>query len=208
MLRLNAVQAWLDGGIEGRDIRGAVLGVDSFGAGIEWRVGSLVPIPPANPRPIQVQPLKPISEGDPITFTLQQLIINQRVYQEAIACANALEKRLDGMLTGGDVVDGSIGEGRLLPGLQIAALTPVSDPPASSRTNVQKPKRGESELPQFSSTQLVTNQRIAATAITRTNALIERIESGLDACSFAPGSLTGNDLTPPTGAQALRARPA
>ena len=87
-------------------------------------------------------------------------------------------------------------EDGLLPGLRIAALTPVVNPPAPSRTNVKKPQRGQSEEPQFSSTQLVTNQRIATTAVARTSALIERIESGLDACSFVPGSLTGNDLTP------------
>lgn len=192
--RLNGIQAWLEAGIEGRDIRGGVLGIDNFGAGVEWQVGSLVPIPPVNPRPIDVAKRK--DPGDRVTLTLQRLIVNQRVYQEAIARVNALEACIEGMLTGGDVVDGSIGEGHLLPGLRIAALTPVVNPPAPSRTNVKKPQRGQSEEPQFSSTQLVTNQRIATTAVARTSALIERIESGLDACSFVPGSLTGNDLTP------------
>jgi hypothetical protein len=198
--RLNGIEEWIAAGIEGRDIRGGVLGVDSFGAGVTWRVGALVPIPAANPRPIVVA--KRQGPGDQVTFTLTQLIINQRVYQEAIARVNALEERINGMLTGGDVTDRSIDRGRLLPGLHIATLTTVSSPPAPSRTNVRKPVRGRGPEPQFTSTQLVTNQRIATTAVARTNSLIERIEAGLDACSFTPGSLTGNELTPPLPAPA------
>ena len=192
--RANAIDRWLEGGIEGRDICGGALGVNAFDQSVTFGRGDAAEIPAADPRPVQTGPAGSGGGGGKVTLTAKQLRINQRVSQAAVRRANALEARLDAGLTGGDVKDGSISLPDLVPGVSIQNAGSPAEQPAPTTTDVPKPKGGGSGKVTLSAAQLRVNQKIAQAAVRRTNTLINRLEGGLTAEDFKPGTLTGADI--------------
>ena len=125
--------------------------------------------------------------------TSGQLLINQRIYQAGLRRARALASRLDGGLTGGDVVDGSTTADRLRPGLDVMVPGAAAQV-APSRAPRVKVSRSSARL-RATASQLRTNQRIAQAAVRDANRLITTIERGLTGGNFKDGTLTAADLS-------------
>ena len=187
--RLNAIQKWLDDGIVGRDLCGGTLGPRELGAGLAQAPGA-PPIPAtAEPRPLDVAS----AAGDgTITLTPGQLRINQRIYRAALLRARALEKRMSGALTGGDLVDDTLEIGRFAVPIARSA-TAAAAPAASVTDTVSLTDKGTPII--LSAGQLRTNQRIAQQAVREANALRAIVQRGLTGTNFAAGSVTTADVS-------------
>ena len=105
---------------------------------------------------------------------------------------NALAARLSGNLTGGDLVDGAIGRGKLLNGLVIRTATAPA-PVAKSQT-VLAEREGEGGTVTVSVRQLQINQRISQAAVRRVNELVDQLARGLSGANFKDGTLSVADL--------------
>jgi Tol biopolymer transport system component len=192
--RLNAVQARLDGGLAARDLCGYSVGPAQLGAGITsaGAGASLAPVARADPTPI-VDPGRK-GTGDPVTLSARQLLINQRVYQAAIRRADGIEARLAAGLSGGDVRNGQVTQGKLYDRLQILAKVSAPEPPASKTVIPGRKQPGSPGDVTLSVTQLTINQRIAQAGVRDANALVRRLETGLSGADLRPGTLTAADL--------------
>jgi hypothetical protein len=192
--RLNAVEARLDGGLQTRDLCGYSVGPAQLGPGITSAPAAapLAPPDPANPAPIQ-DPGRS-GQGDPVTLSARQLLINQRIYQAAIRRAQGIENRLDAGLTGGDVRAGQVTQAKLYDRLQILSRTPTPEPAASQTVIPPRKGTGDPGEVTLSTEQLRINQRIAQAGVRDANALIRRLETGLSGADLRPGTLTAADL--------------
>jgi hypothetical protein len=191
--RLNAVEAWLAAGIQARDLCGGAIGSALLAPGIasaESPADLAAPTPP-DPRPVVVRRAR--DERGRVTLSAAQLRINQRIYGAAIRRAKALEARLEGKLTGGDLAAGAVGRNALHPRLLITSAPAAASEPAPSRTGSTPPAAGGGKLA-LTAAQLRINQRIAQAAVRRANALVARLEAGLTGDAFAPGSITSRNL--------------
>ncbi len=192
--RLNAVEARLNGGLQSRDLCGYSVGPGQLGPGITSAPAaiSLAPAAPADPAAL-VNPGRS-GQGDPLTLTAEQLLINQRIDQAAIRRATGITNRLEAGLTGGDVGAGQVTQGKLYDRLQIVARVAAPEPPAS--TTVIPPRQGPGDPGSvtLSITQLRINQRISQAGVREANALIRRLETGLSGSDLRPGTLTAADL--------------
>ncbi|WP_217922226.1 TolB family protein [Miltoncostaea oceani] len=194
--RLAAIQAWLDAGIAARDICGGAIGPADLATGIvaEPRVGRLAILSAATPRPIT--PATPRPGGRAVfRLTQGQLLTNQRIYQAAVRRANGLRARLDAGLTGGDVIDGAVTQGRLHDRLAIV-LAPAGTPVPPSVTVVAPPGTGRPGAVELSAKQLRINQKVAQAAVRRANALTAELSAGLDGADFRDGTIGAADLAP------------
>jgi hypothetical protein len=191
--RLNAVEAWLNAGVEGRDLCGGAIGATKLASGIA-SAGALADLAaPSLPDPRPVVVAKPDDATGAVRLSTAQLRINQRIYQAAIRRADALEARLAGKLTGSDLAAGALTQDKLHPRLRILSATPAAFEPARSRTQVAGARAGDGEVA-MSAGQLRINQRIAQAAVRRANALVARLEAGLTGDDFADGSITARNL--------------
>ena len=194
--RANGVQAWIDGGIEGRDLCQGALGTGELGAGITTDLaGPPIAFVAPNPRRLVVAVAKP-ADPSGIRLTTGQLLINQRISQAAIRRLNALKARLDGGLTGGDVDDRTLAQQAFVAGLRVLAAPAPAKPPAASTTRILAAKPGDPSKVTLTTGQLLINQRISQAAVRRANELIARIEDGLLAGDVRDGTLTALDLAP------------
>lgn len=193
--RANAIQSWIEAGIQGRDICGGALDQAEFGPSV--RLGFLPDsTPPGSAAPRSVTPMSP-GGGNParVALSRRQLLINQRISQAAVRRANALKARLDAGLAGGDVTDGTIGADGLQFGLGVLVATPTATQVETS-TRVAPFQANAPGRVRLSREQLLINQRISQAAVLRTNAIRARLESGLSAAAFQNGTLTSADLAP------------
>jgi hypothetical protein len=128
-----------------------------------------------------------------LRFTARQVLINRRISQAAVARANALAKRFDDGLTGGDIVDGAITSRKLVPGLRFGS---IGARPAQPRRPFSVPKldTGSIRSTKVTEADLIANQRRSQAAIRRLNLLIARVNEGFSAEDFQPGSLSGTDI--------------
>jgi hypothetical protein len=191
--RLNAVDAWLDAGIETRDLCGGAIGGPHLDPGVS---ATLAPGPVAaptvpDPRPVVIATATP--SGDAVQLSVAQLLVNQRIYQAAIRRAAALEVRLAGKLTGGDLKTGAVRQDKLTPRLLVLSATAATQP-APSRTEVAPATPGRPEAVTLTVKQLRINQRIAQAAVRRANALVARLRAGLTGAQFASGTITARAL--------------
>ena len=195
--RANAVQAKLDRTLSGEDIRTGGLGPEVFGPGITtagvFTGAEAKPFDP--PRKLRLSPRR--GEGDPsgVKLEARQLLISQRISQAAVRRANGLTRRLNGSLTGGDLVDGSVTGRNLADGLTIERARLQGRPSRRSTTPIVT-GGGSGGRVELSVNQLRINQRIAQAAVRRTNDLIAKLESGLTGKDFVRGSITAEDLEP------------
>jgi Tol biopolymer transport system component len=192
--RLNAVEARLNGGLQARDMCGYSIGPPQLGLGITTGTAavSLAPVAPADPAKI-VDPGRS-GQGDPLTLSAAQLLINQRIDQAAIRRATGITNRLEAGLTGGDVRAGQVTQGKLFDRLQILAKTPTAEPPATKTTIPPRRNPPDPGSVTLSTAQLRINQRIAQAGVRNANALIRRLETGLAGADLRPGTLTAADL--------------
>lgn len=195
--RANAVQGWLDAGVRARDLGGGAIGAKQLGRGIAaGPAATPAALTPADPRPLRVARPKKGGEGDRVTLSERQLLINQRVSQAAIRRLNGLAKRLDGRLTGGDLVPGAVAAGKLAAELRILAADMSVPRPPASRTPIATPSRGRGASVSLTARQLRINQRIAQAAVRRANALANHLESGLDGNAFAADTVVARNIAP------------
>ena len=194
--RLEAVEAWLNAGIEARDICGGTIGPEKLAPGIIAipQPASIAALQPPNPRPVTPRAATPKRN---VTFTLSraQLLINQRIYQALIRRAAALKSRLDGGLSGGDVSDGAIGQPQLHDRLAIAG-TSSAPPAAPTTTEIATPGPRSPGAVTLSLNQLGINQRVAQGGVRRANALIDRLTPGLTGSDLRDGTIGSSDLAP------------
>ena len=192
--RANAVQSWIDVGLESRDICGGALGVDRFLDSVGF-VAADGERPTANPRPLEVASA---TRGDVsgVTVSRTQALINQRVAQAAIRRVNALRVRIEGALTGGDMKSATLTNGQLVPGLGFGTLQDTPKP-ARSQTRIQARTGGSPGAVTLSATQARINQRIGQQAVLRVNALTDELKRGLVADNFAPASIGGTEVARP-----------
>ena len=156
--RANAIGEWFDAGIDDKDLCGGTLAPEDLGPNLTATSGPLGPNPPeASPRKVQIPKAQPSNA----TFkaNAEQMCINQRIYQAGIARANALRVRLGGELTGGDLKDGVLTQGKLRQDLTITAAAPNPSPPAASQTEVKQPTRAGCETVKFTTQQAAINRR-------------------------------------------------
>ncbi len=191
--RANAIEAWLDGGVESRDLCGGAIGLAQLGPGvIAGDAATRVPLTTADPRPLR--PAAPVRrDGASVRLSARQLLINQRVSQAAVRRLNALARRLDGGLTGGDLVEGAVGPGKLSGDISILKADATVPRPAPSRTASAPGPAGHVAL-RLSAAQLRINQRIAQEAIRRGDALADQLKVGLSSRHFADGTVVATDL--------------
>ncbi len=192
--RLNAVEARLNGGLAGRDLCGYSIGPPQLGPGITSApaAASLAPAAPADPAPI-VNPGRS-GQGDPLTLSAEQLLINQRIDQAAIRRATGITNRLEAGLTGGDVQAAQVTQGKLFNRLQIVTKTPTAEPPASETTIPPRQNPPDPDSVTLSTEQLKINQRISQAGVRNANALIRRLETGLSGTDLRAATLTATDL--------------
>jgi hypothetical protein len=192
--RLNAVEARLNSGLQARDLCGYSVGPPQLGPGITSApaAASLAPVAPADPAPI-VDPGRP-GQGDPLTLSAEQLLINQRIDQAAIRRATGITNRLEAGLTGGDVQAAQVTQGKLFDRLQIVTKTPAAEPPASETTIPPRKNPPDPGSVTLSTEQLKINQRISQAGVRNANALIRRLETGLSGADLRPATLTAADL--------------
>lgn len=135
--------------------------------------------------------------GSPIRLTSEQLKINQRIAQVAVARAQALEKHLTGGLDSGDIRDGSITPQDFGPSVAVSGAPALAtpDPGVTTKIQARQPKQSSARL-QVSKAQLRINQRITQGAMRRANRLAAVIDDGLTGAAIKDGALTPADVAP------------
>lgn len=192
--RANAIDAWIDAGIEGRDICGGAIGPEKLGPSLSWAIGSLGPAPtPPDPRALRIAPAA--KKNVRFTETALQMCVNQRVYQTAIVRTNALAERL-GRLRGGDVEDATLTRAQLRQDLTILRAAQPATPQAPSSTDVRPPERSGCGAVRFTPAQAAINRRIAIASVVRVNRLVDNLAAGLSGPQFLNRSLSGSDFDP------------
>lgn len=193
--RLNAIETWLASGVENRDLCGGSIGAEDLADGISIGADAPSTLAGPSPRPLVVAPAasKPAAK---IVVSKTQLLINQRIYQAAVRRARALDARLDGALTGGDLADGAVTEDKLASGLDVVAAPAQAPIPPSKTAKVAAKGKGDASKVKATVGQLRTNQRIAQGAVKQANRLRAVIGGGLTGANFADGAITSADLAP------------
>ena len=190
--RVGAIEAWLDAGIVAGDLRHQGLGAGAFDP-------ALAPSGPAEAGGTAAAAVRPIGAGGGprgpgrMPVTAAELRQTRRIARAAVGRLGAIEARLTAGLTGGDVVDGSIGPEKLAIGVTLgrrraatAAAPPSVTPPAAPAAVRLVPVTRAS---------ILASQRLAQGAVRRAEALRLRLLQGLSSADFAPGSIGSADLS-------------
>ena len=193
--RAGALDAWLGARIRTDDLCGGTVGAWALGSGIDVAAApDTRSVPTATPRPVVVPPAS-VKPGVVFTLSADQLRINQRIASRAVREANALLARLDGGLSGGDVLDGAVTPGRLQATIAVAGLHAAA-PTAPTRTIVAPATEKTGVVFTLSAAQLRINQRIGQAAIRRLNAVRDRLLDGISGDELRRDTLTSADLAP------------
>jgi len=199
---LNAIQAWLDAGVTTGDLAPGAFGAKFVSSGAPHAFAPTVTLgrgtTGATPAAAAPRPITPAAGGrgsGAVEVTPVQLLINQRISQAAVVRANALEARLTGGLTGGDLAEGAITPGKLAAGVIVVAAADQARP-APSASTPKRIARGSAKGLKVTSAQLTVNLRIAEAARDRARALADRLTRGLGADDFRPGSIVAANLSP------------
>ncbi len=192
--RVAAVQGWLDGGLTTGDLRDGGLGRSDFTGAVSL-AGAGAPIANglASPRPL-AEPPPPARRGAPVAVTRRQLLVNQRISQAALRRALALERRLTGGLTGGDLRPGAVTASKLAPGLWVAGAGLEGPGAPPSGTTLPPPRRAGGAV-RLSEGQLLVNRRISQAAVRRVNRLVALVRGGVTGAQFQEGSIGAGALS-------------
>ncbi|MDX6555031.1 MAG: hypothetical protein QOD86_1226 [Miltoncostaeaceae bacterium] len=116
LLRVRALERRLEAGLTGGDLRDGAVSQAKLAPGLGVLSARPAPEPPP---PTGTAPIAPLRRGaGRVASTAAQLRVNQRIAQAAVRSANALTRRLQRGLTGGDFQAGSITAVDLAPGLR------------------------------------------------------------------------------------------
>lgn len=193
--RANAIEAWLDAGVETRDLCGGAIVASVLGPGLEAGPPATARLPfLPSPRALGIAPPAPKAG---VTFTLSavQLRINQRIASRVVRHANALTDRLDRGLSGGDLAPGAITPETLSPTIALTrALAAVAPRPTRTVLPPAQAKPGVTFT--LSTAQLRINQRISQAAILRLNALRRRLATGLTASDLRNATIAPSNVRP------------
>lgn len=131
--------------------------------------------------------------GNPARVTLSrtQLLINQRISQAAIRRVDAVQKWLDAGVRGTDICGGALGPedlGGMSVRLGPAGALPPGPTPRALR--VAATGQGDPSAITLSRGQLLINQRISQAAVRRSNALRQRLVTGLTGGDVVDGTIT------------------
>ena len=194
--RTAAISAWLDQGLVAGDLREGGLGREDFAPDVVLTgAGAAIQNGVATPRPLQVAKAPP-TRAKGLRVTVRQLAVNQRIAQTALRRTEALEKRIRGGLTGGDLRPGVVQATTLAPGLLVDSARPSGPAPAASRTVVAAVAPASVATVRLSDRQIQINQRIADAAIRRADALSRHIALGLTGTSFRDGTISAVSISP------------
>ncbi|MGE0028846.1 MAG: hypothetical protein AB7U07_17285, partial [Thermoleophilia bacterium] len=127
-----AIEGWLDAGITAGDLRHEGLGAAAFDPALQ-------PSGPAEAGGTAAASVRPIvvPAGPPgrarLPVDARELRQTKRIARAALARVAAIEARLEGGLTGGDVLDGAIGPEKLAPDVALGRRrAPTTAPPPSA----------------------------------------------------------------------------
>ncbi len=188
-----AIEAWLDAGVAAGDLRHESLGAAAFDPALQPtgppEAGGTAA---ASVRPIVV-PAGPAGRAR-LPVDARELRQTKRIARAALARVAAIEARLAGGLTGGDVIDGAIGPEKLAPDVALGRrrATTAAQPP--SVTPPTPPIRVPAV--RASRANIVATQRLAQGAVRRAEALRQRLLQGLSSADFTPGTIGSADLAP------------
>ena len=191
--RVAAIEEWLAAGITAGDIRHGGLGAAAFDAAL--RPAGVAESPgtaAAAVRPIGTGTTAARTRG-PVRANGRQMLRTQRIAQSAIRRIEALEARLQAGLTGGDIVNGSIGPEKLAAGVTLGSAG-ATTAAAPATTTVVPPRSGRTTRVRVTAAQLLITQEIAQGAVRRAEALRGRLSFGLSTADFQPGSIGTADL--------------
>jgi len=189
--RLAAVQAHLDGGLTGADIRDGSLGPEDFAATVQ--VGGVAAPGIVAPGPLVTLRVAPAARVGRLPLRAREMLVSQRIAQAAIVQARELERRLDAGLSGADFRDGSIPAAALAPGFTILSATPQAPVPVHAPPPLPPPSKA-GRVVELTADQLRVNQRIAQEAVRRANALVDRVQAGFGGADIVDRSLTAGNL--------------
>lgn len=191
--RAEAAAAWLDGGVQARDLCRGGIGVGAFRAGtLPGHASEAGGRAEPDPRPVRIAP--PAPEPRRIRLDAGRLALDQETARRALRLVAALERRLDAGLTGGDVADGSVGAEHLTPGFR-PLLIPEGPVDAATVVPLAVAAAPTTRI-RATLAQMRINQRIARAALLRADALIRRLEDGIGPHEIRDGTLTAADLAP------------
>jgi hypothetical protein len=127
-----------------------------------------------------------------IPVTAAELRQTRRIARAALTRVGALEARLAAGLTGGDIVDGTIGPEKLAPGVAFGSrrATTAAAPPS---VTPKVPVAAVRAVP-VTRTTILASQRLAQGAVRRAEALRLRLLQGLSTADFTAGSIGSADL--------------
>jgi hypothetical protein len=192
VLRSNGTLDALSSGLPSLAFRNGGLGPPAFGPGVPT-TGAATPAAPSNSLGYEVPiPSKSGGDGDEVTLTAQQLLINQRISQAAVLRSNAVRDRLDDGLTAAQIAAGAITAAKLRPGL---AFGPLGAASAGTPITVPKASGGSGKVT-LTAQQLLINQRISQAAVRRSNLSIARIQAGLTLANIASGGISSQNVSP------------
>ena len=194
--RIVAVERWLNAGLTTGDLRDGGLDRSDFTPAVALSgSGAAIANGLATPRPLARPPSAPARPGAAIAVRRRQLLINQRISQTALRRAVALERRLAGGLTGGDLREGAITASKLAPGLSVVGAGLEGPGAPASATRVPRPARRAGAAPvRLSAAQLLVNHRISQAEVRRANRLTALAEGGLTGAQFREGSIGAGAL--------------
>lgn len=194
--RVAAISDWLDAGLVAGDLRDGGLGREDFAPDVGLTgAGAAIQNGVAAPRPLRVA-RSPRARAADLRVTVGQLRVNQRISQAAVRRAGALERRISGRLTGGDLRAGAVEADKLAPGLLVEAAQPAGPGPPPSRTIIAVVARGPVARVDLSDRQILINQRISQEAVRRANRLARQIGRGLTGANFRDGAIAAVSITP------------
>lgn len=193
LLRAAAIERWLNGDILDRDLCGGALGASAFGPGITTGAASaLTTLSAPSPRSLKIRKLTTKS-GVRFALSLGQVKINRRIALALKNRALALEARMDGKLTGGDLAANTLSLRALNNGLRVISATPGT-PSAPSKTVIKKLAKAPKVT--ASAKSMRDNQRLGSDAIRILNRLRDQINSGLTDEQFGAATITAEGIDP------------
>lgn len=183
--RLNAINAWIDGGIVPTDLCAGAFGPGAFQAGMRFVGGAPHAATPPIPRSVEMA--RKSSRRGQITKSPRQLEINEAIGRAFFARAEATLERI-GALTGGNLAPGANLAGRVVwPGLATSGPQPAPINGTPTPLSIGPLPRKLQIRPNDATVR--AQQRRSQRAMMLANRSFDTITRGLLPENFTPGSI-------------------
>lgn len=186
LTRITAAERRLAAGLRPRDLCGGGVSAADLAPGVVTTVAAPVPRGAAAPRPLRA--------GDrlahrlaPIAATPRSVGVNRRLVQTAALRVTRLERRLDGRLTSRDLAPGAVTARTLAPGLVVVSAGPA--PAVAVRPRPVRPVRATHVS--VTAAGMRRDHLAAVRVLRRAEAVVTRLERGLDGRAFRDGAIGG-----------------